>query len=80
MRQIDILRNNLIDKLYSIENEHVLKAISTLLEESTNAPTVYEFSEEQINELKQSDHQIKQGLVINHDEVISRAKEWVKKR
>lgn len=80
MSQIDILRNSLIDKLYSIENEQVLKAINTLLEESTDTTPMYEFSEEQINELKQSDQQIDQGLVLNHDEVISRAKEWVKKR
>jgi len=52
MSQIDILRNNLIDKLYSIENENVLKAINTLLEESTDTSPVYEFSEKQINELK----------------------------
>lgn len=57
-----------------------MKAIHTLLEESTNTVSVYEFNNQQLEELKQSEDEIEQGLVLSHNEVISRAKEWVKKR
>lgn len=80
MSQKEILRNNLIDKLQHIENENVLKAINTLIEESTRTSAIYNFNEEQLEALKESDNQIEKGLVLNHNEVISRAKEWVKKR
>lgn len=80
MNQVEIIRNNLIDKLHTINNENVLKAIHTLLEESTNTAAVFEFNNQQLEELKQSEGQIEQGLVIRRNEVISRAKEWVKKR
>ena len=79
MAQIDILRNKLIDRLHSIKDENVLKAVDTILSETENNK-VYKLSEQQILELKESERQIKNGQTKPHDEVMQKARQWLRKK
>lgn len=79
MAQIDILRNKLIDRLHSIKDENVLKAVDTILSETENNK-VYKLSEQQILELKENERQIKNGQTKPHDEVMQKARQWLRKK
>lgn len=80
MTQVDILRNKLIDRIFSIKDEDVLKAIDTILSQTEKNDDVYTLSEHQIAELEESEEQIKRGETIPHDEVMEKARQWVKKK
>jgi hypothetical protein len=80
MTQIDILRNNLIDRLLNVDNPNLLKALDTLLKESSDKSKTYQFTEEQLQLLEESDKDIEAGRVQEHASVMKDAREWVKKR
>lgn len=77
MTQIEILRNNLIDKLQNIKNESLLKAVETILSQVEETEPVYELSESQMNDLKESEEQIKNGQTFENKEVLNHARQWL---
>jgi hypothetical protein len=80
MSQIDILRNNLIDKLFTINNENVLKALETILSQSELGESEYKFSESQIDDLRESDKQIENGQTTESTELLAEARKWLKEK
>ncbi|MEQ8910557.1 MAG: hypothetical protein RIC95_15280 [Vicingaceae bacterium] len=80
MTQIDILRNNLIDRLLNVDNPKLLKALDSLLKESSGKSDTYRFTKEQLELLKKSDQDIADGRTHSHESVINDAREWIKKK
>ena len=80
MSQIDILRNNLIDRLFTINNESVLKALETILSQNELKESEFEFSESQLEDLRESDRQIENGLTTESDELLFQARQWLKEK
>lgn len=80
MTKIDILRNNLIDKLLNTKNEHVLKAVEAILIQSQEKERVYELSESQIQDLKDSEEQINKGQTIDNNILLKQARQWLKEK
>jgi hypothetical protein len=78
MATIDTLRNDLIDKLFSISNKDYLVALNKLVENSTSQREPVHLSEEQILMLKLSDKHIEAGNLIPEDEVSKSDLLWLK--
>ena len=80
MTQIDILRNNLIDRLLNVDNPNLLKALDSLIKESSNKSDTYRFTRKQLELLKKSDEDIADGRTHSHSSVINDAKEWINEK
>jgi hypothetical protein len=78
MATIDTLRNDLVDKLFSISNKEYLLALNKLIDNGVNQTEPVQLSEEQITILKLSDKDIEAGNLITHDEVTKSDLKWLK--
>jgi hypothetical protein len=78
MATVDTLRNDLIDKLFSISNEEYLIALNKLIDNSVYQTDPVQLSEEQITMLKLSDKDIEAGNLVPHDEVTKSDLQWLK--
>jgi hypothetical protein len=78
MATVDTLRNDLIDKLFSISNKDYLLALNKLVDNSVYQTGPMQLSEEQITMLKLSDKDIEAGNLIPDDEVSKSDLEWLK--
>jgi hypothetical protein len=77
METIHHIRNGIIDKLLTISNKDYLKALSQLLEKSTDKGVI-NLSEEQILMLKLSDKDINEGKLISQVELDKMDLKWLK--
>lgn len=75
---IDHLRNTIIDKLMAISNKDYLIALNKLIENSSVENDIAELSAEQILMLKMSDHDIKNGDVIDQQDLDKEDLKWLK--
>jgi hypothetical protein len=75
---IDHLRNAIIDKLMAISNKDYLVALNKLMENSFLENDVVQLSPEQILMLKMSDEDIKNGNVIDQDDLDKEDLKWLK--
>jgi len=64
MNRVDILRNNIIDKLFTISNRHYLFALYRLIEKSSVDSDVVKLSEEQVLRRQLNDKDIEEGKLI----------------
>ena len=80
MTQVEILRKNLIEELNHIDDEELLLKLKTFLSQASKAEEIYELSEDQIQQLKESEAQIKSGDAKDHPTVIAEAREWLNQK
>jgi hypothetical protein len=78
MNRVDILRNNIVDKLLTITNKDYLSALYQLIEKSSVDTDVVKLTEEQIVMLQLSDRDITEGKLISQDELDRRDLQWLK--
>jgi len=65
MNRVDILRNNIIDKLFTtISNKNYLFALYQLIEKSSVDSDVVKLSEEQVLRRQLNDKDIEEGKLI----------------
>ena len=79
MRSIDIIKNNLIDKILTIRNQDFLTALDKLIDSSSTTFNV-ELSEEQKLMLLMSEEDIKAGRLIPQDELDNNDLSWLKEQ
>lgn len=78
MSTIDILRNNIIDKLLTISNKDYLSALYQLVKTSAVDKDTVELSKEQILMLQLSDKDIKNGKLISQNQLDKDDLKWLK--
>ncbi len=78
MKKVDVLRNNLIDKLLSITDPEYLSALLLLIEKSNKENEQIQLSEEQIEMLKMSENDILNGHLVSQKQVDKEDLEWLK--
>ena len=80
MNRVDILRNNIIDKLLTISNKDYLTALYQLVEKSSVDNDIVKLSQEQILMLQLSDKDIEEGKLITQDELDKNDLQWLKEQ
>ena len=78
MNTVDILRNNIIDKLLTITNKDYLSALYQLVEVSNFEKDIVKLTDEQILMLQLSDKDIKNGKLISHTQLDKSDLQWLK--
>jgi len=78
MATVDVLRDNIIDKLLTISNKEYLSALNQLVESSSVEKGFVNLSAEQISMLKLSDQDIENGRLISQDQLDKNDLEWLK--
>jgi hypothetical protein len=77
MATIDVLRDNLIDKLLTISNKEYLSALNDLVDKSTSGNELVQLTEAQISMLKLSDKDIESGNLISHEQLNKNDLKWL---
>jgi hypothetical protein len=77
MDTTDILRNNIIDKLLTIDNRDYLSALFQLVNSSAVSQDTVKLTEEQILMLQMSDLDIKNGRLISQDQLDKNDLQWL---
>jgi phosphopantetheine adenylyltransferase len=77
MSNLEITRNNLIDRILASSNEKLLSAIETIFI-SSNDKEFVNLSSTQIEMIKMSELDIKNGDVISQEELDKSNFEWLK--
>ena len=78
MRTTDILRNNIIDKLLTINNKDYLSALYKLVNKSSVDNDTVKLTDEQILMLQLSDNDIKNGNLISQNQLDKDDLQWLK--
>ena len=73
----DILRNNIIDKLMTIDNKDYLSALYQLVNASNVSQDIVKLTEEQILLLQLSDLDIKNGNFISQEQLDKDDLKWL---
>jgi len=79
MRTTDILRNNIIDKLLTINNKDYLSALYQLVNKSSVDNDTVKLTEEQILMLRLNDDDIKEGNLISQNRLDKDDLQWLPK-
>ena len=79
MKSIDIIKNNLIDKILTIRNQDFLTALDKLIDSSYTTTSV-EITEEQKLMFLVSEKDIKAGRLISQDELDNNDLSWLKEQ
>ena len=80
MAQVDILRNEIIEKLLAISNKDYLKALYQLLDNSQLEKPGVNLSEEQILMLKLSEFDIEENRLIPQRKLDKDDLQWLKEQ
>ncbi len=80
MATVDNLRNDLIDKIMTINNLDYLAALNNLLSAGTTEMQPYPLTEEQELMLQMSEEDIKYGRFVSQNELMTRTETWLSKR
>ncbi|HSJ66903.1 MAG TPA: hypothetical protein VK921_04485 [Anditalea sp.] len=72
------IRNNIIEKLYCIDNKELLFAMDKLLDASINQDKPYKVTSEQKEALEASDQDIIYGRLISDEDLNAEEDEWLK--
>lgn len=75
MKNIEIIKNRLIDRVLATNNEKLLKAIESIFD-STNEEERVMYSSEQIEMLQISDMDIKKGNIVSEEDLNTFDAEW----
>ncbi len=76
MTGIEIIKNNLIDRILATRNEKLLQAISNIFE-STQTDDIVSLSSEQIEMLLMSEKDIESGNLISESELNESDSKWL---
>ena len=77
MDTTDILRNNIIDKLLTIDNQDYLTALYQLINSSSVGQDIVNLTDEQILMLQMSDQDILNGRTISQDQLDKDDLQWL---
>lgn len=77
MDTTDILRNNIIDKLLTIDNQDYLTALYQLINSSSVGQDIVNLTDEQILMLQMSDQDILNGKTISQDQLDKDDLQWL---
>ena len=77
MSTIDITRNKIIDKLLVISNKRFLDAILQIVDSSPNVSEKVELHPSQIEMLRMSEEDYKNGRVMTQEQLDKEDKEWL---
>lgn len=78
MSTTDILRNDIIDKLLTINNKDYLSALYQLVSTSSVDSDIVQLTEEQVLMLQLSDNDIKSGKLISQNQLDKDDLQWLK--
>jgi hypothetical protein len=78
MENIEILRSNLVEKIFSTKNINLLQAIDDILSSVSTKNEQYTFSESQKEFLLLAEEDIKYGRTITDEELRKLDEEWMK--
>jgi predicted transcriptional regulator len=70
------LKLEIFDKLKSVEDANLLKKIADLLK-TVDQNEIYHLSEYELDMVKESEEDIKQGRVYTNEEVIAEENKWL---
>ena len=76
MSGLDIIKNNLIDRILATKNEQLLTAISNIFESTQSDEKIY-LSSSQLEILHLSEKDIEYGNIVSEDELDQQDKEWL---
>ena len=79
MKQVDNIRNSLIDKILAIRNKDFLKALDNLIVSSSASGNVI-LTEEQKLMLQMSENDIASNQIISQDDLDKQDIEWIRKK
>ena len=77
MAGVDNIRNELIDKILSINNKDFLIALDKLITSSSSESEIVELTDEQHKMLEMSEQDIKNGNLISQESMDKRNLEWL---
>ena len=80
MATLDKIRNELIDKILSIQNKDFLEALDKLVSSTVSKDQPVILSEEQKMMLEMSEEDIKNGRLVSQEEMVKRNLEWLNER
>jgi hypothetical protein len=80
MATVDKIRNELIDKILSIQNKDFLEALDKLVSSTVSKDQPVILSEEQKMMLEMSEEDIKNGRLVSQEEMVKRNLEWLNER
>ncbi len=74
------LKNILTQKISKIDDTDFLNAIRIIIEMKENAGDVYKLNEIQRKRIKKSKEQIKNGEIVENDQVFDEIEKWLKEK
>lgn len=77
METVEKMRIGLINKILSIKNEEVLRALDKFISTTHNEPGETQLTAEQKEILAISDLDIKNGNLMSHEAMVKRNQEWL---
>jgi len=77
MATVDKIRNELIDKILSINDKDFLEALDKLISSSTSQSKIVSLTKEQKEMLQMSEGDIENGRLISHEAMVKRNLEWL---
>jgi hypothetical protein len=80
MATVDKIRNELIDKILSIQNKDFLEALDKLVSSTVSNDQPVILGEEQKMMLEMSEEDIKNGRLVSQEEMVKRNLEWLNER
>lgn len=80
MTTVDHIRNNLIDKIFTINDKDFILALDNLVSVSTPSHNVFDFTEEQKLMLQMSEDDISQGRMITQEQLETKTRAWLQER
>ena len=80
MATVDKIRNELIDKILSIQNKDFLEALDKLVSATVSKDQPVNLGEEQKMMLEMSEEDIKIGRLVSQEEMVKRNLEWLNEK
>lgn len=80
MATIDIIRNQIIDKLLTIRDKEFLLAMNDIINQAGVSGSALKLTPEQELMLEMSEADILNNRIISHEEVKKQAEEWLRGR
>lgn len=78
MTKVDILRNEIIEKVLTISDTRYLNAIQLIVESKDSSEEILRLTSEQKEILDLSEQDIINGRVISHEELMRKERAWLK--
>ena len=80
MATVDKIRNELIDKILSIQNKDFLEALDKLVSSTVSQDQLVNLSKEQKMMLEMSEEDIKNGRLVSQEEMVKRNLKWLNEK